>query len=684
MPDVRFARRAAGALVAVVLLSPAWATEYTYSFSGHIAGSLKTGTARDGAVTSRVSYRDNGRGPDIDETFRLAPDGTFARFEAKGVSTFGAKVDEQFRRQGNKVEWRSSADGGRREVSGAVQYLPVSGTLIADTAALRAAIAAPGQALNGFPGGELRAKKLDTAGASCAAVGGALELWAVTGVQASPTLYWLRGGADRAFFAFIAPGYVRVMEKGYESCGAELEAAQKQAEKAMLEGLAASLTHRLGESILIRDVRVFDSATAKLSGTQDVYVQDGRIAALYPAGSTPQFPVAVIEGGGRVLLPGLFDMHVHEDPWGLVLQLAGGVTTVRDMGNDNAVLAGIARETEAGTLLGPRVIAAGFIEGDSPYASRADFVVKNVEEARAAIDWYAQRNFPQVKLYNSIRPEWMAPIAAYAHERGIRVSGHVPAFARAEDAVRAGYDELQHINQVMLNFLVTPETDTRTLQRFYLVAEKAGGLDLDSKPVQDFLQLLQKQPTALDVTLATFEYMLTQGAGDPNPTFDAVKAHVPIGMARDWGTPVMDIPKAKLPVYRASYAKLLEFTRRAHEAGIPILAGTDDVGGFTLHRELELYVKAGIPAAEALQIATRNGAKYTRLGAESGAIERNRRADLILVDGDPTVDISDIRRVALVMKAGQVFLPSELYPAIGVKPFAAAPAIRPLEGAKAR
>src|SRR5690606_27908070 len=152
-------------------------------------------------------------------------------------------------------------------------------------------------------------------------------------------------------------------------------------------------------------------------------------------------------------------------------------------------------------------------EGDSPFAARADFVVKSLDEAQAAVDWYAQRGYPQVKLYNSIRPEWMAPIAQYAHERGLRVSGHVPAFARAEDAVRAGYDELQHVNQMMLNFLVAPDTDTRTLARFYLIGEQAADIDLDSRAVQDFLKLLQERGTVLDLTLATFEYMFQQAAG---------------------------------------------------------------------------------------------------------------------------------------------------------------------------
>jgi len=212
-----------------------------------------------------------------------------------------------------------------------------------------------------------------------------------------------------------------------------------------------------------------------------------------------------------------------------------------------------------------------------------------------------------------------------------------------------------------------PDTDTRTLARFYLIGEQAADIDLDSREVRDFIALLRERGTVLDPTLATFEYMFQQARGQPNPTFAAVADHVPPALAREWGTNVMDIPPAKVARYRAGYEKMLGFLRLAHEAGITILAGTDDIAGFTLHRELELEVKAGIAPADALRIATRNGARVLGLWDDSGSIERGKRADLILVEGDPTRDIADIRRTALVMKAGVVYYPAEIHEALGVR-----------------
>lgn len=650
-------------------------TEYDIVFAGQPSGRQVTTIAADGSLTTRLSYRNNGRGPDLDERIAFAADGGFASYRVKGTSTFGSKIDESYRRRGGRVSWRSSADRGERTVQGAVQYLPVEGSFAADAAIARVLLAAGGRGVAALPAGELTIERLAARTVTHGGEQRAVALYAIRGASTEPDFIWLTDDAERSFFAAIEPGYMIVAPRGWVADVAPLEAAQKAAGKAMLEALAARLAHRLGDEFVVRGARVFDSEHATLSGPQDVYIHDGRIAALYPAGSRASAPMPSIDGSGRVLLPGLFDMHTHESAWNVLLDLAAGVTTVRDMGNDNRTLAGLAQDIEAGRLAGPRIVAAGFIEGDSPHAARADFVVKDLDEAKAAVDWYAQHGYPQVKLYNSMRPEWMAPVAQYAHERGLRVSGHVPAFARAEDAVRAGYDELQHINQVMLNFLVTPETDTRTLARFYLIGERAADIDLDSPPVQEFLRLLKERGTTLDLTLATFEYMFQQAKGQPNPTFGMIADHVPASLARAWATNTMDIPPEKVARYAAGYDKLLAFAGRAFEMGIPILAGTDDIGGFTLHRELDLEVKAGIPPAEALRIATRNGARVLGRWPQAGRVARGLPADLILVDGDPTRNISDIRRVSLVMKAGVVYYPAEIHEALGVRRFADPPPV---------
>jgi hypothetical protein len=419
---------------------------------------------------------------------------------------------------------------------------------------------------------------------------------------------------------------------------------------------------------------MFDSANARLSGPSDVYVNRGKIAAIYEAGSTAREAATVFDGTGKTVVPGMFDMHGHEDAWNAVLQIAGGVTSIRDMGNDNPTLKDLMARIDSGQILGPRITPAGFIEGKSAFNASGGINVSSLQEAKDAVDWYAQHGYRQIKIYNSFKPEWVEGTAAYAHQRGLRVSGHIPAFMRAEEAVRAGYDEIQHINQVMLNFLVKPEDDTRTLARFTLIGYYAHTIDLDSPRVSAFIDLLKQKSIAIDPTLAVFEGMFTQRQGEMNPSYAAVASHVPIGLARSWRTNSMDVTDANADTFRKSYQTLLDFTARAHRAGIPLLAGTDGIAGFTLHRELELYVKAGIPAGEALRIATWNGAKFTGTLDTTGSLEPRKNADLLLVEGDPVADISAMRRISLVMKSGVVYYPAEVYEAVGVQRFVEPPA----------
>jgi hypothetical protein len=330
---------------------------------------------------------------------------------------------------------------------------------------------------------------------------------------------------------------------------------------------------------------------------------------------------------------------------------------------------------EAGEVVGPRIFPCGFIEGQSPFSARSGKVASNLEEAKNAVDWYAQRGFRQIKIYNSFNPQWVEPVAAHAHARGMRVSGHIPAFMKAEEAVAAGYDEIQHINQVLLNFVVGPKDDTRTLARFTLIADKIHDLDLDSKEVHQFIDALKERDVVIDTTVAIFESMFTQMQGEPNPSYAMIESHVPVTLRRQWLVNSMDVNASNVATRRASYAKTLDFVGLLHREGVPLVAGTDDIAGFTLHRELELYVKAGIPAEGALRIATQNGAKYTGTEDRLGAVEPRRLADLILVDGDPTADIFMIRRVSMVMKDGAVYFPAEIYEAVGIEPFVEPPTV---------
>ena len=648
---------------------------YTVLFQNQPSGEQVTTVHPDGLITVKFSYRDNGRGPDLKEQIRIAGDGSPVFYRVSGKSTYGAPVKESFELKGGWARWQALSDQGRKEVSGTAIYLPVESSYEMTALIAQALAARPTPRLPALPDGEISLEKLSETTVKDTGRTAELALYAITGVSTHPVFIWLTRPTPR-FYAHIEPGYMQVIEKGWEAQAAQLEKLQRLAENEWLQRLSVRLTHRVANTMVFRNVRVFDSQSARLSGPSDVYVRSGKIVSVNPATATVPETDAVVDGTGRTLLPALFDMHAHEDHWTLLLQIAGGVTTSRDMGNENSFLAELRSRIDAGDFIGPRIIPSGFIEGESPFSSRSGFVVKDLQGAKEAVDWYAEQGFHQIKIYNSFRPEWVAPIASYAHERGLRVSGHIPAFMRAEEAVRDGYDEIQHINQVMLNFFAGPKDDTRTLARFYLIADHAYALDLNSPRVRAFVDLLKGHGTVIDPTLATFEAMFVQKQGEMNPSYAAIASHLPVLQQREWRTNSMNVTEKNVKRYRASYARMVEFTGNLYRAGVPLVAGTDEIEGFTLHRELELYVQAGIPAAEALRIATWNGAKYTGTLAEFGTIEPGKSADVILVDGDPTSDISAIRRVSMVMKKGVVFFPAEIYEALGVKRFVDPPAIK--------
>ena len=624
----------------------------------------------DGLTKVRFIYKDNGRGPELTEQFRLAADGTMSEYSVKGNSTFGAVVDESYTRKGDQAEWKSTSEQGKQTVSGAAFYLPLNSSFELESVAIAALAHAPEGKLQLLPSGTLSQRVLDSLEVtSSSGQKQTVRLLAQTGVGLSPSFYWATSGDKPRLFGVIIPGFASMLEEGWQAAAPAMAARQKAAESKMLSDVADKLQHPLTGLTVVRNARVFDSEKAVVGPASDIYVLRGRITAVLPAGSPVRDADNTIDAAGRIVLPGLFDLHGHVDRWSGALNMSAGVTSVRDMGNDNKQLQAMLDETAAGKLMAPQVVPAGFLEGESPFSANGGFVIKDLPAARSAIDWYAERGYPQLKIYNSFPKAILKDTIAYAHQRGMRVSGHIPAGLRAQEALDAGYDEIQHINQVLLNFLVKPDTETRNLNRFVLPAEKVADLDFDSKPVKDFVALLAKKQISIDPTLATFAF-LKQRDGDMNEPYASVAPHMPPDVARGFAVGTMKIDgDATLKRYEKSYAKMVQFVGIMYKAGVPIVAGTDEIAGFTLHSELAMLVKAGLTPAQALQVATRNGARYTRTSNDRGSIVPGKLADLVLVDGDPTKNIEDVRKVSAVITRGYLIYPAEIDAALGIAPF---------------
>jgi len=667
---------ALGAVLLAAGMAHAEATQhYSVLIQQQAAGHLTVTEGPDRRIVVDQTWRDNGRGPDIRETYTLDAAGVPQDYQGEGRSTFGAEIRERFSVQGGRLRWQSRVDAGDEAVAPGTLFLPLEGSFAYTADLVRALLRRPEGRAPVVGGHQLAAERLATT--TVAGPDGPLPLVlvAITGADAQPWYLWLRDDASLRLHLVGWPGFA-VVARGHEATADELIQRMLAAQDAWLAQLQQRHARALPGLTLIRGVRWFDAPAAVMRGPADVYLRAGLITAVTAPGALRDTrPDQVIDGTGRSLLPGLIDMHTHLWAGEAPLHLVHGVTAVRDLGNDNAELDRLQARLAARQLPGPKLYIAGFIEGKSAFSSRSGVVIDSLDAGLAAIDAYAARGIRQIKLYNSIQPAWVKPLAAHARARGMKVAGHVPAFMLAEQAVRDGYDELTHINQLMLNFVTRPGDDPRTLVRFTRVGDDAHRLDLTSPRARAFVQLLRTRGTVVDLTLATFEAMYTQAQGQPNPVLAPVAEQLPVTWRRGLKVAEMDLDGAKLATYRASWQRMLQLTRALHRAGVPLVAGTDNTAGFSLHHELALYVQAGLSPGEALRTATWTPAQVLGAGQERGRIAPGLAADLLLVEGDPSRRIGDLRRIGLVLQGGQAYAPDALFQAMGFKPVVPAAAI---------
>lgn len=664
--------------------------------NGEVVGSLVATIEGDPAAAADVNidYRvsNNGRGPKLHERIKIGAGSVPTEWVVDGSSLMGGAVKERFSSNGKRLHWESQADKGDLQSGEPHLYAINDGSPWAYGIYARALLRASGQSLPAAPSGTMRLEKLEDTTVGEGAQAKAIGVYAITGIGLLPEYVLL--DSDRRLFAQMQSGIEGLLiREGYEKEEKKLKDLAQSMDFLQLERLQARFAHRYDRPVRIRNVRVFDPKSERVSGPKSVVIFRNRIAsvdeesatsAAAAASSTADAAAAntrtsdevVVDGAGGTLMSGLHDMHSHNAPWSGLFRIAAGVTSVRDMGNDNAALLDLTQRIDSGKLPGPRIVRAGFIEGRSPYSARLGVIPATLPDGIKAVQWYADHGYWQIKIYNSLNPDWVKPLAAEAHRLGLHVSGHVPAFMSPDRAIRDGYDEITHINQLMLGWLIKPGEDTRTPLRLTAMGERAWSLDLDSPPVRATIDLMKEHHTALDTTAVILERLMLSRAGKVQPGDAPYLGHTPIGYQRyrrrsfvNFKTPQDD------EHYVQSVRKIIDTMSLLHREGIRLLPGTDDETGFTLHRELELYVAAGIPAAEVLRMATLDCDAYLGRAENFGSIEVGKFADLMLVAGDPTQDISAVRKISMVTKDGALYFPSELYGAVGIRPFAAPPQV---------
>lgn len=631
------------------------------SIQGNPAGSQTVKEEPAGTFRVEYSYNDRGRGDQIVAAWKLDAAGIPIEYDAKGNDYMKAPVEERFEIKNGKAFWKNRSEQGEQKVSGPAFYLPLTSPPEFSAALARALLKAPNRKLPLLPAGEA---SIEAAGKVNTGKGELTE-YRITGLGFSPQSIWL----DSNGIGSSISSWFSVVPDGTEGAIPQLLAAQEKTDAAWSENIARALAHKPAGELVIRNARLFDPRDLKVTPGTTVLISGDRVIRVGPDADLKPAPNAeVIDAKGRFLMPGLWDNHQHIGDVTGALDLANGVTSARDMANDLESFPQRVARYDDGSELGPRILKAGIIDGTGELAGPTKMRADTAKEAIKDIDWYADHGYVQIKIYSSIKPELVPIMADRAHARGMRVSGHVPAFMSAKQFVENGADEIQHINFIELNFLFPEVKETRNRDRFIKVAERAREFTPDKPAVRDFINFLKDHHTVLDPTMGIFEGLFCGNPTAITPGLEEIVPRFPPQVRRGMLSGALEAPKDKEAAYREAFPAMLRLLKALHGAGVTIIPGTDALPGYMLHHELELYARAGIPAAEVLRMATLTSAEVMGVNKDLGVIGPGKLADMILIDGDPTKDMRDIRKISTVIRGGKIYDPVAIEKALGITP----------------
>jgi imidazolonepropionase-like amidohydrolase len=437
-------------------------------------------------------------------------------------------------------------------------------------------------------------------------------------------------------------------------------------------GVAAAVSAQSSSTVL-DDVTVVDVDSGLGRPNMTVAIEGNRIAAMGNKGAVaiPE-GAAVVNGSGKFLIPGLWDMHVHTvfGDWlpggkeiALPLFVANGVTGVRDMGGELEVLLQWRKEIEQGALVGPRMVISGpMLDGPEPRFP-SSIAVATPEEGRAAVSDLKRRGADFIKLQSLMTAEAVAAIMDEAQKNGLFVAGHVPDAVRASEASNAGQRSFEHLIGIF--------EGSSAREDEFLKGGKSPGAFLESfDPGKSaaLMATLARNQTWQCPTLVWERggSLLEQRDLARDPLAKYAPASWKEGTWKRFSDQILQGNADDLSTRREFVDKELELVSAMHRAGVPFLAGTDTAAGvhvfpgFSLHEELEIFVEAGFTPREALQTATTNPAKFLGLGDRLGSVERGKLADLLLLDADPLEDIRNSRRIFAVVANGRFLSRADL------------------------
>jgi imidazolonepropionase-like amidohydrolase len=632
---------------------PADAQTFTVLSTSGTNGKSFLWTAADGSQISRESILLRGQVWEVDQRVQVGSDGMPSMLVVRGVTPEGDAA-ESFWVAGGNATWKSPVDAGESQYVAPAFYVAQGGTTSGSLQLLiEALLASPKKSLPLLPGGRARAERLtELVVGQRAANRKEVTAWAIMGLSPSPLPVWTT--ADGRFFGFVSG--LAILPAGYEDELKALNKAQDEALATRSPVLVKTLLKNPDGPVAFVHVRAFLDGT-HFADDQTVVVDKGLIVAAGPSGSTPAPKNAqTFDGTGKTLVPGLWDSHQHfSDDYAGPFLLSLGITSVRDPGNNNQLTLARAERRAKGDLLSPKVYPSMLIDGKGPNSAQVGTIVTSVQDSIAAVQRAKADGFTGIKFYGTYNPEWVAPAAAEAHRLGLHVHGHVPAGMRPSQAIAAGYDELTHIYFVMMEAMPDSVVATSNgINRFEGTGRYAKDVDLDAPPIKSLVATMAERKIVSDPTLVVAESLFVPENGDLSPAYAPYVGTLPPVAERNFRQGGFAVPKdLTRDDYRKSFAKLCALVTLMHNSGVPIVAGTDG-SGLELVRELELYVAAGFTPSEALAAATIAPAHLLRVEEHTGSIAVGKTADLVLVEGDPSRRIGDLRNTRSVMMGGKL------------------------------
>lgn len=634
-------------LAAATLSTAADTTEYVVLNHGRPAGEMLV--IREGeSVIVQYRHVDRNRGTRVENRFRITADGRVTAGESRSIGLndgVPGEVADRFEVVRDSVRW-----GGRGQPGGAPmapdawyrlrsQGTPYETALLASFLAKR-----PDRTAKLLPGGTAR---LEVVADTTVIIRGARQRVRLAMIHTGgpvPNAVWID---DRGDLIASEVGWFMTVRPGIDNVLPALRARELAWRNARGSELARKLAAPAASALVIRNGDVFDAERGIMRPRTTVVIRGDRIVAVGPADSvaTPS-GATVIDASGKSVVPGLWEMHGHlqhtSQSVGSPMQLSLGITTVRDLAADLDVAVSHRDRAASGAILSPREILGGFLEGPGAWAGPTEALARTEAEARAWVARYDSLGYKQIKLYNVFHPDLVPTVAAEAHKRGMRLSGHVPRGLSVPAAVMLGFDEINHAAFLFSSFyqdsLYVP-----TMRAYSAVASAvAPNIDVESAEMTSMIAALKRHNTVID---GTFSLWVQEPGAAGGRGGGAAPA-----------TPNPNVAKAN-----ANYLRLI---KRLHDAGVIMVPGTDNSSSSSYHTELEIYERAGVPAAQVLQMATIVSARVMKDDRDYGSIAVGKVADLVVIDGQPAERIADLRKVNRVVRAGRPYVPEAIVAAV--------------------